>query len=473
MWKSNGVRAAVLLAGLVVWGSVSGGVWGGAVAFAQGIDQSTADTGGTDTAGESTPGGAIEAEYGAGDYGPGEYGPGDYGPGGYGEGDYGQYPGTPSYMEADCAGCGEISDAPRPSGRVLRGAGALYEHIVVGPQGQADAVRQAIEEVGGAVVRTRALAALSQVSQIATFPNRAAFERAQALIAERAPDSALALHHLYYFAQSGRAPRLYAPGLIGDPAPGHCRLPRAVSIGMIDGPVNLEHPALQGASVTYETVVEGHRVPSANHGTAVAALLVGEDASGALAGFARGARLHAVSVFGNSDAGEEASVERIVLALDRLAGRGVRLINMSISGPENPAMAQALAAVAGRGVVLVASSGNDRRPLVAWPAASEHVIAVTAIDAARRRFFRANTGAEIEFAAPGVDVYAARARGGGYVSGTSFATPIVTAIAARHMARGAGSAQAVRARLRAAVETLGAGQRNTEFGWGLVHAGGC
>ena len=385
------------------------------------------------------------------------------------------YPGLPTPgNDPQCtAQCGPIPGGERPSVRVQRTEGARYEQIVVGPHGQAEAVRRAIEQAGGTIVRTSELEALDQTTQIATFPSPAAFEAAQALIAELAPQSSLALHHLYYFAQSRRAPRVYAPTLIGDPGPGRCRLSRVISIGMIDGPVNLDHPALQGADVTQDSNVESNRIPSANHGTAVAALLVGEDETGALAGFARGARLHSISVFANRDAAEEASVERIVDAIDQLVARGVQLINLSISGPENQALERALAAAASRGVVLVASSGNDRRPLVAWPAASEHVIAVTAIDAARRLFRMANTGVEIEFAAPGVDVYTARSRGAGYVSGTSFATPIVTALAARLMASGAGSVDAVRARLRAGAETLGPGTRNTAFGWGLVKTGGC
>lgn len=385
------------------------------------------------------------------------------------------YDGLPDHVDHDeCGGgCAEPRGADRPVGRVLRTEGARYEYVIVGPEGQAEAARRAVEAAGGAIIRVATLSALDQTSQIATFPNQAAFARAQDLIAQQAADSSLSAHHLYYFAQSRRTPRVYAPALIGEDSVGRCHLSRPVTIGMIDGPVNPNHPALQGASLRYETLVEGHMIPNADHGTAVAALMVGQDETGALAGFAQGAQLYAISVFGARDDVEEASVERIAVALDRMVGAGVRLINLSIAGPENQALGRVLRAAASRGAVLIAASGNDRRPQVAWPAASEDVIAVTAIDAARRRFRLANTGPQIEFAAPGVDVYAARTSGAGYVSGTSFAAPIVTALAARHMARGVGSAAAIRGRLRTGIETLGPGTRNTEFGWGLVKAGGC
>ena len=364
------------------------------------------------------------------------------------------------------------TSADPPTQRVQTASGGNYEYVVVGPQGESEAVRRAIQEAGGTVLRSTTLGALGDLTIFSTFSNRAAYERALELIAQYAPDSSLAPQHLYGFA-ADRSPRLYAPNLIGDAAPGRCRLSAQVTIGMIDGPVNPAHPALQGANVTYETLVPGTLVPSADHGTAVAALLVGEDETGALAGFARGARLYAISVFSERNEREGASVERVAEAIDRLVAQGVKLINLSLAGPENAALARAVSAAAARGAVMIAASGNDRRPHVAWPAAAPEVIAVTAVDAARRRFFLANTGAELEFAAPGVDIYAARERGAGYMSGTSFAAPIVTALAARQMAHGARSTEAIRQALRRGAESLGPGQRNTDFGWGLVRANGC
>ncbi|MCA0202729.1 MAG: S8 family serine peptidase [Proteobacteria bacterium] len=357
--------------------------------------------------------------------------------------------------------------------RVQTGDGGRYEWIVIGPPGEEEAVRRIIVENGGTIDRRGDLGALGAVQQIAYFPTEAARQRATEAIAALAPNSSLSWNHIYYMAQSASGPRVYAPQLIGDAGPGRCSVAGGITIGMIDGPVNTEHPALRGVNVTYETIAQSNRVPASNHGTAVAVLLVGEDPSGLLSGFARGARLHAISVFAETEEEPEANVERIAAAIDRLVANGVRLINFSLAGPPNEALGRAIAAAAARGVVMVGASGNERRPVVAWPAAAPEVIAVTAVDAARHRFRMANTGAELEFAAPGVDIYAAQARGARYVSGTSFAAPIVTALAARLMAQGRGSAEAVRAALRQGVEPLGPGSRNTDFGYGLVCSNGC
>lgn len=354
---------------------------------------------------------------------------------------------------------------------VLRGPEGLFENIVVGPTADQPAAEALAAEVGATVRRRSALSSLDQFSLILTFPSQESRDLFAAALAERLPASGLSVHWNYFFAQA--QPRLYAPTLIGVAQPTGCRLPSPVRIGMIDGPVNADHPALRAAGVRHVSLVEGQRVPGADHGTAVAALMVGVDPSGALAGFAQGARLSAVSVFTRTEEGEETSVELVVAALDRLVGEGAQVINMSFAGPNSDAMRRALAAAAARGVVLVGASGNNRAQTVAHPAAAPEVIAVTAVDAARRRFRLANVGPEIQFSAPGVDIYTARARGAGYVSGTSFAAPIVTALVAREIAQGASGVEAARSRLRTGVEALGGSARNAEFGWGLVRSRGC
>ena len=382
-------------------------------------------------------------------------------------------PGGGYPVESCYEGCGEPEYSPfnRPV-RIQFGPDGRYEFVALGPAGQAEQMIEIIESVGGQVQRQETLGGLGQVSIVATFPNAAAQARAQELI-NALPGGALAPNHLYFQAQFlSRPPRLYAGDLIGADRPGGCRLPRSIAIGMIDGPVNTDHPALRGVNLVYEAMVDPGRGADASHGTGIAALLVGEAGQDGLGGFAQGARLHAISVFDTGENEPETDVERIVRALDRLVAANVRLINMSFAGPENATLGQAVSAAAARGVVMIAAAGNNARPVVEWPAAAPEVIAVTAVDAARRLFHRANTGVEIELSAPGVDIYTARAEGAGYASGTSFAAPIVTAIAARELAAGLRSTDALRARLRARAEVLGGGP-NARFGYGLVQAAGC
>ena len=295
---------------------------------------------------------------------------------------------------------------------------------------------------------------------------------ARRLLTVAAPGTSLDFHALYGYAKG--PPRLYAAALIGQPDSPDCVLPPDIRIGQIDGPVETDHPALRDTGVISHSVLdESDPPPGKDHGTAVAALLVGQDASGALVGFATGAQLFAASAFSRTGASESSDVERIGAALDWLAGNRVRLINMSFAGPVNLAFADLLDATAGQGTILIAAAGNGGRAQAVYPAAAAPVIGVTAVDAALKLYRLANTGAYIEFAAPGVDLYVASQKGGGYSSGTSYAAPILSGLATRLVAQGVTSADDIRLRLQEQSVDLGDSGRDLAFGWGMVKASGC
>jgi subtilisin family serine protease len=363
----------------------------------------------------------------------------------------------------DDDGSGAVSraDAVHSSGRP--------EFILVTPPGVAQTAVDTLVAAGAQPLRQRTYPALGRQAVIFLLPRGLDREEAQDLLDPAAPGAVIDFHHLYRFAQG--TPRLYAPQLVGDPGPGRCGAPGSVTVGIIDGPVDAAHPALSGANVIIEGVLgEGRSQPNASHGTAVAALIVGRDGSGALAGFASGARLHAVAAFRRDGGADVSDVEHVGAALDRLMGRGVRLINMSFAGSQNRAFADLLSVAAGRGAVMVAAAGNNGSSRAAYPAGHPGVIAVTAVDARLRLYRSANTGAHIEFAAPGVDLFVAGGGGGRYESGTSYAAPIVSALVAR---MGNVSVSAARQRLSNTARDLGDPGRDTRFGWGLVQAPTC
>lgn len=363
------------------------------------------------------------------------------------------------------------------AGQAVRARDIAYsdgrpEYIAIGPARQVDALARALTGAGARVLRTRALPSLQrQRALVVDLRDGLSFNALVRLARRVAPQTGVDRHMIYRYAGS---PRVYAPAMLGLEVGATCPLGRAVPVGLIDGPVDPSHPALRGAQIARHSVLsKGEGGARASHGTAVAGLIVGRDASGALGGFAPGARLFAVSAFAREKGGDGADVERIAVALDWLLGRGVRLINMSFAGPPNAALGVALEAAARRGAVMVAASGNDGKAVAAYPAAAPQVIAVTAVDAARRRWSRANYGPYIEFAAPGVDLFVARSARGGYASGTSYAAPIITALAARLMARGAGSLSSVRAGLRKSAADLGDKGRDARFGWGMPQLPNC
>ena len=362
----------------------------------------------------------------------------------------------------------ETPFVPRPV-TVVRTRGGRPEYIFISPPGQANNAVRALQQAGAVFLRARTLGALNRRVMVFDLGGTS-LAQARAILATAAPQVRSDVHTLY---RLSKGPRLYAAKMIGVPAPQGCRI-GAMRIGSIDGPVDLSHPALRASKVTAHSVLGAKdKATDTNHGTAVAALLVGQDPGGALSGFASGAQLFAVSAFGKERRSAAAHVERIGAALDWLLSKDVRLINMSFAGPPNEAFDDLLSAAAGRGAIMIAAAGNDGSELAAYPAAASSVIAVTAVDARGRHYRDANTGTHIEFAAPGVDLYVAGKRGGGYASGTSYAAPIITALSARMMLQGAGSATALRARLKQRSVDLGDPGRDSLFGWGLVTAPGC
>src|SRR5690606_12108711 len=182
---------------------------------------------------------------------------------------------------------------------------------------------------------------------------------------------------------------------------------RGLTIGMIDTAVDPAHPALSGARI--ETAAFLGDSPSYGHGTAVAALLVGRPDS-AHPGLLPSARLFAADVFERDFIGQpRTEAHAIVRALEWLASKRVRVINMSFAGPDNPVLHEAVRRAVRRNVAIAAAGGNDGPSAgPAFPAAWDEAIAVTAVDASLRAYRRANRGSYLEIAAPGVGIWTAQ-----------------------------------------------------------------
>ncbi len=291
------------------------------------------------------------------------------------------------------------------------------------------------------------------------------------VLREASPDVHFDLNHRYRL--QAEDVRRYAHRMVaaGDMRPG-CG--NGVRLGMMDTGVDEQHPALHSQRVQQRSFLRGgEQAAPVDHGTAVAALLVGDPQAGALAGLVPGAELRVAAVFRERKGSVEVTVVRLLRALDYLLQQQVQLINFSLAGPENRLLGIAIDAAAQAGVAVIAAVGNAGADApVQYPAAWPSVLAVTAVDADLRPYARASRGEEVDLAAPGVDVWVARAGGEGvFVSGTSYAAPVVSALLAQWMAANPGKSvsQGVDA-LRRKARDLGAPGRDPVFGAGLVQA---
>ena len=249
-----------------------------------------------------------------------------------------------------------------------------------------------------------------------------------------------------------------------------CRV--TLPIGIIDTGVNPDHDIIAPAAVEVLRLTPPDAAPSREvHGTAVASLLVGAPGS-RVPGLVPEARLVAVDAFIRQGADERADVAALLRGIDLLAQRGIRVLNLSISGPPNAVLAEALDNLQGpEGMVIIAAAGNAGPGAPpAFPAAHPGVIAVTAVDARGRIYRAAQRGSHLDLAAPGVGLLAATSiRGARGQSGTSYAAPFVTAAAAILLSRDPTlTPAAITDRLRAAARDLGAEGPDEVFGAGLL-----
>src|SRR5690606_36077764 len=117
-----------------------------------------------------------------------------------------------------------------------------------------------------------------------------------------------------------------------------------------------------------------------------------------------------------------------------------------------------------------AAGNGGRGAPPAYPAAWPGVLAVTAVDAGLNPYRQAARGPQVDFAAPGVNLWTAASISGGRLrSGTSYAAPFVTAALAAVRARRPGQplAETV-ADLARCAEDRGEAGHDEIFGHGII-----
>ncbi len=279
-------------------------------------------------------------------------------------------------------------------------------------------------------------------------------------------------------------------GLVGSPGGGSGRqyaldrihaadLPPAadghgVTVALIDSGVDAGHPALRHTAITaIDLIVAGGKPPAETHGTVMAGIIAG---SGPLRGVAPGVTLLALRAFAEVDpefGAAESTSFLLSLGVNSALEKSARVISLSLGGPKDRLVGEAIGEALMEGAVVVAAAGNtgpDGEPV--YPAAQDGVIAVTATDAKDRLYSHATRGRYVAVAAPGVDIVAPRPGAAyGYFTGTSMATGYVAGLAAILLAQSpALNAVTLRKMLEATAQDLGAPKKDPDFGWGRIDA---
>lgn len=261
-----------------------------------------------------------------------------------------------------------------------------------------------------------------------------------------------------------------------------------VRVAVIDSGVDASHPQLRGKVAGGRDFLHGNpdgRQDCVGHGTAVSSIIAARHVEGAgLQGIAPDATIVPVRVSEQTDTdgrggGPETSPATFAQAIDWASspsGGNADVINMSlVMTDDSDRVRNAVARALDRGVVVIAAVGNaggpDDRNSDPYPADYPGVIGVGAIDVNGVRGDFSQHGTYVDVMAPGVDVtFAARRSGHTSGSGTSYATPFVSATAALLKQRFPSLTPAqVTRRILATTDPAPGGARSPEYGYGIIN----
>lgn len=122
---------------------------------------------------------------------------------------------------------------------------------------------------------------------------------------------------------------------------------------------------------------------------------------------------------------------KVAQAIDYAVNNGAHVITMSLGGLASLSLWLALSRAVDAGVIVLAAAGNCIG-LVVWPARYDKCIAVAGTDSKDERWTGSCKGPEIDFSAPGQNVYRATSPGNGVEpgQGTSYAVALAAGVAA-------------------------------------------
>lgn len=213
------------------------------------------------------------------------------------------------------------------------------------------------------------------------------------------------------------------------------------------------------------------------HGTHISGIIAAKtNNSLGVAGIASTARIMPVKVLDDIGFGDDGS---IALGLMWAADNGARIINMSLAGPTpSKTLGEAVKYAQGKGVLVVAATGNDGSGTPNYPAAYEGVIGVGAVDSKDVWIHQSNFGQHVDVVAPGVSILSTFLVSQSYDgqayeanSGTSMATGVVSGLAALLLAvNPALTPERVEGILSVSADDLGSVGWDRYYGHGRINA---
>jgi subtilisin family serine protease len=208
-----------------------------------------------------------------------------------------------------------------------------------------------------------------------------------------------------------------------------------MGIAIIDTGIDTRHSDLNVAGgINYSGGKSDNYADGNGHGTHCAGIAAAKDNGIGVVGVAPGASLYAVKVLGNSGSG---SWSAVIKGCDWVTARAgtIDVANLSLGGPANQAVDEAVERMVSAGIVVAVAAGNDGADASDYsPARTPNAITVGAHDRSGATASFSNTGDRVDVYAPGVGILSTYKKSSyAILSGTSMAAPHVAGAAALYL----------------------------------------
>ncbi len=218
---------------------------------------------------------------------------------------------------------------------------------------------------------------------------------------------------------------------------------QGVKVAVLDTGVDLNHPDLKDGIKGYKDFTGEGINDVSGHGSHCAGVIGARINDTGTVGIAPECDLYIGKVLGR----EGGSNETVAAGVDWAVEQGVHLISMSLGGANSSKqLYESIHKALAQGVCLICAAGNEGSLYsnsIGYPGRYGSVITVAAHDPDGNRAGFSSRGGELDFMAPGTDIWSCH-KDSGYasLSGTSMATPFVAGLAAlvigKHIHQGQG-----------------------------------
>jgi len=213
-----------------------------------------------------------------------------------------------------------------------------------------------------------------------------------------------------------------------------------VTVAVLDSGIDVDE-SLSASVISAESCVSGEVSSNGGditgHGTYVAKIIASQWGEKTLAGIAPNVKIKGYKCFRKVDGKARASSADIVSAINKAVADGCRILNMSFgSASESYSILDAVNDAASKGVLMFAAAGNDGNDTINYPAGYSKVTGVGSTSKGKTRSSFSNYNSSVFVVAPGgavpvdVEVKVSGDWSVTRLSGTSFSTPTVAAVAA-------------------------------------------